>query len=83
MHDIAYILQNYDQHSLLLIDELGRSTATSEGKAICRATEDNLDGMRFKATFGTQTQTLYGIRLAEQMGFPDEVIDIAEQVADE
>ncbi|KAJ2447247.1 MutS protein msh4 [Coemansia sp. RSA 2440] len=46
-------------------------------------TEDNLDGMRFKATFGTQTQTLYGIRLAEQMGFPDEVIDIAEQVADE
>ncbi|KAJ2534819.1 MutS protein msh4 [Coemansia sp. RSA 1935] len=122
MHDIAYILQNYDQHSLLLIDELGRSTATSEGKAICRAvceellqstatvfltthfldlpevlgthfncsqvvlsavTEDNLNGMRFKATFGTQTQTLYGIRLAEQMGFPDEVIDIAEQVADE
>ncbi|KAJ2146312.1 MutS protein msh4 [Coemansia sp. RSA 678] len=122
MHDIAYILQNYDQHSLLLIDELGRSTATSEGKAICRAvceellqstatvfltthfldlpevlgthfncsqvvlsavTEDNLDGMRFKATFGTQRQTLYGIRLAEQMGFPDEVIDIAEQVADE
>ncbi|KAJ2544677.1 MutS protein msh4 [Coemansia sp. RSA 1853] len=122
MHDIAYILQNYDQHSLLLIDELGRSTATSEGKAICRAvceelihstatafltthfldlpevlgthyncsqvvlsavTEDNLDGMRFKATFGTQTQTMYGIRLAEQMGFPDDVIDIAEQVADE
>ncbi|KAJ2167901.1 MutS protein msh4 [Coemansia sp. RSA 562] len=122
MHDIAYILQNYNQHSLLLIDELGRSTATSEGKAICRAvceellqstatvfltthfldlpevlgtyfncsqvvlsavTEDNLNGMRFKATFGTQTQTLYGIRLAEQMGFPDEVIDIAEQVADE
>ncbi|KAJ2499453.1 MutS protein msh4 [Coemansia sp. RSA 1972] len=83
MHDIAYILQNYDQHSLLLIDELGRSTATSEGKAICRATEDNLDGMRFKATFGTQTQTMYGIRLAEQMGFPDEVIDIAERVADE
>ncbi|KAJ2128403.1 MutS protein msh4, partial [Coemansia sp. RSA 921] len=122
MHDIAYILQNYDQHSLLLIDELGRSTTTYEGKAICRAvceellqstatvfltthfldlpevlgtyfncsqvvlsavTEDNLDGMRFKATFGTQTQTLYGIRLAEQMGFPDEVIDIAEQVADE
>ncbi|KAJ2187406.1 MutS protein msh4, partial [Coemansia sp. RSA 532] len=58
MHDIAYILQNYNQHN-------------------------NLNGMRFKATFGTQTQTLYGIRLAEQMGFPDEVIDIAEQVADE
>ncbi|PIA17731.1 hypothetical protein COEREDRAFT_40542 [Coemansia reversa NRRL 1564] len=37
MHDIAYILQNYDKHSLLLIDELGRSTATIEGTAICRA----------------------------------------------
>ncbi|KAJ1873926.1 MutS protein msh4 [Coemansia sp. RSA 486] len=37
MHDIAYILESYDRHSLIVIDELGRSTATDEGKAICRA----------------------------------------------
>ncbi|KAJ1768679.1 MutS protein msh4 [Coemansia sp. RSA 1843] len=37
MHDISYILCNYDQHSLIAIDELGRSTNTREGKAICRA----------------------------------------------
>ncbi|KAJ1719462.1 MutS protein msh4 [Coemansia erecta] len=37
MHDMAYILQNHNRHSLVVVDELGRSTATSEGKAICRA----------------------------------------------
>ncbi|KAJ1743733.1 MutS protein msh4 [Coemansia sp. RSA 1086] len=37
MHDMAYILRNYNKHSLLLIDELGRSTTTAEGKPICQA----------------------------------------------
>ncbi|KAJ2786331.1 MutS protein msh4 [Coemansia interrupta] len=37
MHDMAYILKNNNRHSLVVVDELGRSTATSEGKAICRA----------------------------------------------
>ncbi|KAJ1831085.1 MutS protein msh4 [Coemansia sp. RSA 2711] len=119
MHDVAYILQNYDQHSLLLIDELGRSTATVEGKAICQAiceelvespattfltthflelpdvlgvhpncsqiilsasTDEGYEGQRFKATFGAQAETMYGIRLAQRMGFPSDVIAIAEQV---
>ncbi|KAJ2536849.1 MutS protein msh4, partial [Coemansia sp. RSA 1933] len=35
MRDISYILCNYDKHSLIAIDELGRSTNTREGKAIC------------------------------------------------
>ncbi|KAJ2320193.1 MutS protein msh4, partial [Coemansia sp. RSA 2702] len=116
MHDVAYILQNYDQHSLLLIDELGRSTATVEGKAICQAICEELvespattfltthflelpdvlgvhpncsqiilsaSGQRFKATFGVQAETMYGIRLAQRMGFPSDVIAIAEQVASE
>ncbi|KAJ1718119.1 MutS protein msh4, partial [Coemansia biformis] len=42
MHDIAYILQSYDRHSLVVIDELGRSTAAAEGKAICRAVCEEL-----------------------------------------
>ncbi|KAJ2393578.1 MutS protein msh4 [Coemansia sp. RSA 2611] len=111
MHDVAYILQNYDQHSLLLIDELGRSTATVEGKAICQAIcEELVDSpattfltthflelpdvlgvhpncsqiiLSASATFGAQAETMYGIRLAQRMGFPSDVIAIAEQVASE
>ncbi|KAJ2402106.1 MutS protein msh4 [Coemansia sp. RSA 2559] len=37
MHDISYIICNYNTHSLIAIDELGRSTNTREGNAICRA----------------------------------------------
>ncbi|KAI7820715.1 DNA mismatch repair protein MutS [Kickxella alabastrina] len=112
MHDVAYILHNYDQHSLVMIDELGRSTATEEGKAICRAvceefieadngrskathkgctrvvlssTDQSADGQhwQFKATLGVQTESLYGIDLAERMGMPADVIATARMVASE
>ncbi|KAJ2450217.1 MutS protein msh4 [Coemansia sp. RSA 2336] len=130
MHDMAYILQNYNKHSLLLIDELGRSTATAEGKAICQAiceelinsdatvfltthfldlpetlgfyencsrivlsetvrrignqmAEDGQAVQKFKAVLGVQAANMYGIRLAEKMGFPADVIAIAKQVASE
>ncbi|KAJ1890223.1 MutS protein msh4 [Kickxella alabastrina] len=130
MHDVAYILHNYDQHSLVMIDELGRSTATEEGKAICRAVceefieadngrskatvfltthfldlppllgehegctrvvlsstgeDQSADGQhwQFKATLGVQTESLYGIDLAERMGMPADVIATAKMVASE
>ncbi|KAJ2778775.1 MutS protein msh4 [Coemansia javaensis] len=122
MRDIAYILQNYDRHSLVVIDELGRSTAAAEGKAICRAVCEELvdsaatvlltthfldlpailgqhpncarvalsemapDGQvggRFKATAGAQSEAMYGIRLAERMGFPSAAIDVAKDVVRE
>ncbi|KAI9500101.1 muts domain V-domain-containing protein [Coemansia spiralis] len=122
MHDISYILQNYDQHSLVAVDELGRSTNTMEGKAICRAIcEEFLESnttvfltthfldlpqvlgehpnckaivlsqevnvktivQKYKAFPGFQANTLYGIHLAERMGYPQDIINIAKQVADE
>ncbi|KAJ2161174.1 MutS protein msh4 [Coemansia sp. RSA 552] len=122
MHDISYILQNYDRHSLLLIDELGRSTTVLEGKALCRAiceelldtratvfvtthfldlpdilgahqnctqvvlsatAEDGQAAQRFKAALGVQNDVMYGIALAEKMGFPSDVIEIAKEVAKE
>ncbi|ORX65856.1 hypothetical protein DL89DRAFT_309902 [Linderina pennispora] len=42
MRDVSYILHTYNQHSLVLIDELGRGTATQEGMAICRAISEEL-----------------------------------------
>ncbi|KAJ2886985.1 MutS protein msh4 [Coemansia aciculifera] len=42
MHGVAYILHNYSAHSLVMIDELGRSTAAAEGMAICRAVCEEL-----------------------------------------
>ncbi|KAJ2327967.1 MutS protein msh4, partial [Coemansia sp. RSA 2681] len=42
MHGVAYILHNYDAHSLVMIDELGRSTAATEGMGICRAVCEEL-----------------------------------------
>ncbi|KAJ1823154.1 MutS protein msh4 [Coemansia sp. RSA 2599] len=142
MHDLAYILRSCDEHSLVVIDELGRSTATDEGKAICRAVceqfisaanrgptvfltthfldlalvlgesrhctrvalssslaaddgdgesglneEEPLKGTvsvahgRFKASVGAQLDPMYGIRLAESMGVPQEIICTARQVA--
>ncbi|KAJ2878099.1 MutS protein msh4, partial [Coemansia aciculifera] len=42
MHGVAYILHNYDAHSLVMIDELGRSTAADEGVSICRAVCEEL-----------------------------------------
>ncbi|KAJ2716860.1 MutS protein msh4 [Coemansia spiralis] len=122
MHDIAYMLQSYDGHSLVVVDELGRSTAAAEGKAICRAvceelvdsaatvfltthflelpgilgehpncaqvvlsqtTSDGRSGGRFRATSGVQPEAMYGIRLAEKMGFPSAAIEVAKDVAKE
>ncbi|KAJ2742836.1 MutS protein msh4 [Coemansia sp. BCRC 34301] len=116
MHGVAYILHNYNAHSLVVIDELGRSTAAVEGMSICRAVCEHLlessatvflsthylglppvlgvhqncacivmsesnDTMLFKATADAQAEPLYGIRLAERMGFPEDIIRIARAVA--
>ncbi|KAJ2694756.1 MutS protein msh4 [Coemansia sp. IMI 209128] len=123
MHGVAYILHNYGAHSLVMIDELGRSTTAVEGMAICRAvcdelmdsaatvfltthylalppalsvhpncarvvlsatqSEETTAQQRYKATSGAQAEPLYGIRLAERMGLPKDIIRTARAVAAE
>ncbi|KAJ2490484.1 MutS protein msh4 [Coemansia sp. RSA 2050] len=123
MHGVAYILHNYGAHSLVMIDELGRSTTAIEGMAICRAVckelmdssatvfltthylglppalsvhpncaqvvlsatqaEETAAQQCYKATSGAQAEPLYGIRLAERMGLPEDIISTARAVAAE
>ncbi|KAJ2828691.1 MutS protein msh4 [Coemansia furcata] len=123
MHGVAYILHNYGAHSLVMIDELGCSTAAVEGMAICRAVckellessatvflathylglppalsahpnctrvvlsatqvDETVSQHRYKATAGAQAELLYGIRLAERMGLPEDIIRTARAVAAE
>lgn len=42
MRDMAFILRNVDQHSMVIIDELGRGTSTRDGLAIAIAMAEAL-----------------------------------------
>lgn len=53
MSDLALILQNATSTSLVIIDELGRSTTPEEGEAICLATCENLVDRRVLTAVST------------------------------
>ena len=117
MREMAYILHNATENSLVIIDELGRGTSHHEGAAIALACVESLasrkrkrgltffathfkllhllaevnahvsnmhcsaaqqgDSLRplFKVQAGSfYTTVQYGIALARDMGFPDEVV---------
>ncbi|KAJ1938670.1 hypothetical protein FBU59_004367 [Linderina macrospora] len=61
------------------------SIAEHESSFVREMRDDAEDGrlQRYRATCGEQPESLYGIRLADRMGFPQEVIEIARQVAGE
>uniref|UniRef100_F7FN00 MutS homolog 4 n=1 Tax=Monodelphis domestica TaxID=13616 RepID=F7FN00_MONDO len=53
MKEIAYILHNANDRSLILIDELGRGTSTEEGIGICFAVCEYLLGLKAFTLFAT------------------------------
>jgi DNA mismatch repair protein MutS2 len=50
---IGHILRSADEHSLVLLDELGAGTDPTEGAALGRAILDELDGLRCRAMVTT------------------------------
>jgi len=58
MNETAQILHYATQKSLVIIDELGRGTSTSDGRAIARAVLERLHGMRVKSLFSTHFHEL-------------------------
>jgi len=63
MNETAQILHYATQKSLIIIDELGRGTSTSDGRAIARAVLERLHGMRVKSLFSTHFHELTELRL--------------------
>ncbi|XP_020824179.1 mutS protein homolog 4 isoform X2 [Phascolarctos cinereus] len=53
MKEIAYILHNANDRSLILIDELGRGTNTEEGIGICYAVCEYLQSLKAFTLFAT------------------------------
>jgi DNA mismatch repair protein MutS len=63
MNETAQILHYATQKSLVIIDELGRGTSTSDGRAIARAVLERLHGMRVKSLFSTHFHELTELEL--------------------
>ncbi len=58
MNETAQILHYATQKSLVIIDELGRGTSTSDGRAIAHAVLERIHGMRVKCLFSTHFHDL-------------------------
>ncbi|PNS17676.1 MutS 4 [Sphaceloma murrayae] len=58
MRETAYILNNIDKHSLVVIDELGRGTSTRDGMAIALAIAESLVSSRALVWFATHFRDL-------------------------
>ncbi|MEE6494710.1 hypothetical protein FKM82_001853 [Ascaphus truei] len=53
MKEVTYILQNANEKSVIIIDELGRGTSTEEGIGICYAVCEHLLGIKAFTLFAT------------------------------
>ena len=67
MREAAFIINNVTQHSLIIVDELGRGTSTRDGMAIAIAIAEALVGSRATVWFTTHFHELARI-LAERSG---------------
>ncbi|KAJ9517189.1 hypothetical protein QJQ45_009059 [Haematococcus lacustris] len=63
MQEVANILDHADSHSLVLVDELGRATSTSDGVALAWAVCEELLRCRVLALFATHFQQLEALTL--------------------
>lgn len=67
MREMAYILRNIESHSLVIVDELGRGTSTTDGLAIAIAISEALIESKAFVWFVTHFRDLPRI-LAERAG---------------
>jgi len=58
MAETSSILKNGTEESLLLLDELGRGTATHDGTAIAQAVLEDLSGKNIRCLFSTHYHSL-------------------------
>ncbi|KAK6050003.1 MutS domain V protein, partial [Cooperia oncophora] len=77
MDEMALILQNADDRTLLVIDELARSTSTEEGIGICYAIIEKLIAQRAYTIFATHFLDLAALDVSysavENFHFPSQV----------
>ncbi|HEY4387019.1 MAG TPA: DNA mismatch repair protein MutS [Ktedonobacteraceae bacterium] len=66
MEETATILHNATQHSLVILDEIGRGTSTYDGLAIARAVVEHLHNQ-------TQARTLFATHYHELAAMADEL----------
>jgi DNA mismatch repair protein MutS len=69
MNETAQILHYATSRSLVIIDELGRGTSTSDGKAIAQAVLERIHGMRVKSLFSTHFHQLTELELDRLRNF--------------
>ncbi|MDR0448896.1 MAG: DNA mismatch repair protein MutS [Rickettsiales bacterium] len=64
MSETANILRNATRHSFVILDEIGRGTATWDGMAIAQATLEFLDSVSPRTIFATHYHELTELKLA-------------------
>ncbi|KNG49018.1 dna mismatch repair protein muts [Stemphylium lycopersici] len=80
MREIAFILRNVDQRSLVIVDELGRGTSTRDGLAIALAIAEALVSSRSLVWFATHFKDLASI-MGERAGVQN--LHLAVEMEDE
>jgi DNA mismatch repair protein MutS len=75
MTETAKILNYATQRSLIIIDELGRGTSTSDGQSIAMATLEKLNQMRVKTLFSTHYHQLTEIKLPRVKNYHLDIIE--------
>ncbi|MHA2390763.1 MAG: DNA mismatch repair protein MutS [Promethearchaeota archaeon] len=75
MTETAKILNYATPRSLIIIDELGRGTSTSDGQSIAMATLEKLNQLRIKTLFSTHYHQLTEINLPGVKNFHLDIIE--------
>jgi DNA mismatch repair protein MutS len=80
MSELAYILNNASEHSLILLDEIGRGTSTYDGLSIAWAVAEYLleDGLKARTLFATHYHEMTAL---EEMlpGFRNLNVEVKEE----
>ena len=75
MTETAKILNYATPKSLVIIDELGRGTSTSDGQSIAMASLEKLHGLKIKTLFSTHYHQLTEITLQRVRNFHLDIIE--------